>query len=48
MNATLDAGVQLVQVILLVALVAQNFAVSNRLRNMEETIRSLIGVVRQS
>jgi hypothetical protein len=38
MTALLDAGVQLIQVILLVALVAQNFAVSSRLRDIEEKL----------
>ncbi len=38
MNATLDAGVQLLQVILLVVLVAVNFIANNRLKNIEEKL----------
>jgi hypothetical protein len=38
MNATLDAGVQLIQVVLLVVLVAVNVIVVNRLRNIEEKL----------
>jgi hypothetical protein len=47
MNATLDAGIQLLQVVLLVTLVAQNFAVTTRMRNIEETMRTLIGMARK-
>ena len=48
MNETLDAGVQLLQMILLVALVAQNFAVSSRLRSLEAKLDALNTLVRQS
>ena len=38
MNATLDAGIQLIQVIMLVVLVALMVVVNNRLRNIEEKL----------
>ncbi len=38
MNATLDAGVQLIQVVLLVVLVALIAIGNNRLRNIEEKL----------
>ncbi len=38
MNPSLDAGVQLLQVILLVVLVAVNLVVVNRLSNIEEKL----------
>ncbi len=41
MNATLDAGIQLLQVIMLVVLVALTVISNNRLRNVEEKLESL-------
>ncbi len=38
MNPTIDAGIQLLQVVLLVVLVAVNLVVVNRLRNIEEKV----------